>query len=75
MLVLTRRVNESVRVMVGGVEFMVTVGQLRGDKVRIVFDAPPEVKILRSELPVRSVEMSPEIAIAASTSELRELVG
>lgn len=54
MLVLTRRVNESVRVMVEGQEVMVTIGQIQGDKVRLAFDAPADVKILRSELPVRA---------------------
>lgn len=74
MLVLTRKANQSIRVMVGGQEIMVTIGQIRGDKVRLAFDAPADVKILRSELPVRAVE-SPEMAIQALNSELRDLVG
>lgn len=53
MLVLTRKANQSIRVMVGGQEIMVTIGQIRGDKVRLAFDAPADVKILRSELQVR----------------------
>ncbi|MBL9085257.1 MAG: carbon storage regulator [Planctomycetales bacterium] len=47
MLVLTRKVGERIRV---GESIDVVVTEIRGDKVRLGFEAPPEVKILREEL-------------------------
>lgn len=47
MLVLTRRLNETFYI---GDDIVITVVDIRGDKVRIGIEAPPEVKILRSEL-------------------------
>lgn len=51
MLVITRGVNESVRIFVGGVEVgSVQVCRVRGDNVRLGFDFPLEFKILRDEI-------------------------
>jgi carbon storage regulator len=57
MLVLSRKVNE--HVVIGG-QIRVTVVSIRGNQVRIGFEAPPEVPILREELvsALRSTEFS-----------------
>jgi carbon storage regulator len=47
MLVLTRRVSQSIQI---GEEIVVTVLQIGGNKVRIGIEAPAEVHVLRSEL-------------------------
>lgn len=47
MLVLSRKKNE--RVKIGG-DLWVTVVEIRGDKVRLGFDAPPEVPVHREEV-------------------------
>ena len=47
MLVLTRKPGEKV-VIDSGVT--VTVAEVRGDKVRLAFEAPDQVRILRAEL-------------------------
>lgn len=51
MLVLSRRNGEKIEIQVPGyppIEVMVT--EIRGDKVRLGFTAPPEVKVYRTEL-------------------------
>jgi carbon storage regulator len=52
MLVLSRRKDEKIFVQVPGVEepIKITVVQIDSSRVRLGFDAPPEVTILRSEL-------------------------
>lgn len=53
MLVLSRKKNE--RILIGeNVE--VTVVEVRGDKVRLGFDAPREVEIVRPEVIERHAE-------------------
>jgi carbon storage regulator len=47
MLVLTRRINESIRI---GDDVLVTVVQIAPGKVRIGIEAPPGCMILREEL-------------------------
>lgn len=47
MLVLTRRQDE--QVVIGG-DIIVTVVEVRGNMVRLGFDAPPEVSIHRKEV-------------------------
>lgn len=47
MLVLTRKVGESIRI---GDDVVVSVVELKGGRVRLSFDAPKEVGILRGEL-------------------------
>lgn len=49
MLVLTRKVNEQIRI---GNDIVITVVRLAGDKVRLGIEAPKEVPVLRAELPV-----------------------
>lgn len=50
MLVLSRKLSESVVAAVNGVSIKVVVVEIRGDKVRLGFEAPPEVVIHRSEV-------------------------
>jgi carbon storage regulator len=66
MLVLTRKKNERVRVPLGdGKELILTIVELRGDKVRLGFEAPKELAIWRDELidddvpPSNAVDPSP----------------
>ncbi len=47
MLVLTRRKNERIRI---GESIVVTVVDVRGDKVRIGIDAPREIPVHREEV-------------------------
>lgn len=60
MLVLSRKKNERVRQMINGVPVWVTITEIRGDKVRLGFEAPTEVEILRGELIDRDPPASPE---------------
>lgn len=47
MLVLTRRKNERIRI---GESIVVTVVEIRGDKVRIGIDAPQDIPVHREEV-------------------------
>jgi carbon storage regulator len=47
MLVLTRKIGETVRV---STDIVVTVLEVNGSRIRLGFDAPPQVAILRGEL-------------------------
>ncbi len=47
MLVLTRKVNESI-IISGNIK--VTVVKIDGGKIRLGIEAPPDVEVLRSEL-------------------------
>lgn len=47
MLVLTRKVGESIRV---GADVRIIVTKISGDRVRLVFDAPKSVNIVRTEI-------------------------
>ncbi len=47
MLVLSRKINESIRV---GHDVVVTVVEVRGDKVRLGIEAPKEVSVHREEI-------------------------
>ncbi len=47
MLVLTRRLNETIRI---GDDVEVTVGRIDGDTVRLVIRAPRHVAVYRGEL-------------------------
>lgn len=64
MLVLTRRVGESIRV---GDNIVVTLVQATPGKVRIGIEAPPETVILREEL-VEGVPATPPVVLGATDS-------
>lgn len=50
MLVLTRRCSEWIVVTVGEIRINIQLVDIRGDQVRLGFDAPREVEINRSEI-------------------------
>ncbi len=52
MLVLTRKINESLLI---GDEVVITVVDVRGDKVRLGIEAPKEISIARSEIAQRAL--------------------
>jgi carbon storage regulator len=47
MLVLSRKQNERIRI---GQEIIVSVAEIRGDKVRLAIEAPREVSVHREEV-------------------------
>ena len=53
MLVLSRKPGEKVVI---GNGITLTVVEVRGDRVRLAFDAPDQVRILRAELTCRQAE-------------------
>jgi carbon storage regulator len=61
MLCLTRKTNERVRI---GRDIVVTVLEVRGDKVRLGIKAPAEVGVWRQEVVDRSPELVDELAAA-----------
>ena len=65
MLVLSRKLNESI-IIAGGIK--VTVVKIDGNKVRLAFEAPPEVSILREELHLLKREF--ELPVEANESAL-----
>jgi carbon storage regulator len=58
MLILSRRESERVHL---GDEIVLTIVRVNGDKVRIGVEAPPHVKILRTELEVSLAEPEPAL--------------
>jgi len=50
MLVLSRKVGEKIRI---GENIVLTIVRMQGDKVRVGIEAPPDVIVLRDELPTR----------------------
>ena len=56
MLVLTRRKNQTIHLP--GVGVVITIAEVRGDKVRIGIEAPAEIDIARGEL----LDHEPEFA-------------
>ena len=63
MLVLSRKSGESISI---GHSIRVKVIEIRGSRVKLGFDCPPDVRILREEvldeLPAHSVEVEREFA-------------
>lgn len=58
MLILSRRESERVHL---GDDIVLTIVRVNGDKVRIGVEAPPHVKILRTELEVSLSEPKPAL--------------
>jgi len=51
MLILTRREQESIDVLIGSEKILrFTITKVTGDKIRIAFDAPAAVTIVRTEI-------------------------
>jgi len=50
MLILSRRPGEAIQLELGGVTVQVAVASVRGDVVKLGFDAPVSVRIMREEL-------------------------
>ena len=60
MLVLSRKLGE--KVVIDG-DIVVSVVEVKGNRVRLAFEAPDHVTILRSELVAdRSAELDPDLA-------------
>ena len=62
MLVLSRRTNERIQIIgPGGLTTLVIVG-IRGDKVRLGFEAPRDTQIVRDDAKRREPRSGPQIA-------------
>ncbi len=73
MLVLSRRVSE--KILFPGFRASVQVLGIKGSTVRLGIQAPPEVKVLRAELPDRQAEWgAPVPAPRSEASQIAELV-
>jgi carbon storage regulator len=57
MLVLTRKVGESIVI---DSTIRVTITSVKGDKVRIGIEAPPEVRVDRAEIHARRADFADE---------------
>ncbi len=60
MLILSRRESERVHL---GDDIVLTIVRVNGDKVRIGVEAPPHVKILRTELEVSLTDIAPAVEL------------
>jgi len=60
MLVLTRKVNEQIVI---GDNIKITLLRVRGNSIRLGIDAPPEVRIIRSELESRDPKSDTEVDV------------
>ncbi|MCB0995989.1 MAG: carbon storage regulator CsrA [Acidimicrobiales bacterium] len=69
MLVLTRRVNESIVI---GQDITITVLELRGDQVRIGIQAPRSVSVHREEV-FAEISRQNKMAANVSTDDLARL--
>lgn len=69
MLVLTRRVNESIVI---GQDITITVLELRGDQVRIGIQAPRSVTVHREEI-FAEISRQNRLAATVSTDDLARL--
>ncbi|WP_283818599.1 carbon storage regulator CsrA [Jatrophihabitans telluris] len=71
MLILTRRVGESIVV---GDDITVTVFEVRGDAVRIGIDAPRSVQVHRQEV-YEELKRANEAAVSPSEDAIQSLAG
>lgn len=67
MLVLSRRLNE--KILIPGIQVTVQVVAIKSNTVRLGIEAPPEVAVLRAELPDRDREWGPAPPAAASAGD------
>ncbi len=59
MLVLTRKYGESI--VIDGI-IKVTVEKIKGNRIRLSFDAPRDIEIVRGELPTKPTKKDGEAA-------------
>lgn len=71
MLVLSRNVNQSIRI---GDDIFITVSRVQGQRVRFAIEAPKDVRIVRSELefdfPVAEIAKTLDKAVIPLEPEL-----
>ena len=72
MLILQRRTGESVVI---GEDVRISVVSIEGGRVRLAISAPPEVSILRSELPDAKLVNQDSAVEEAAPAELLGLLG
>ncbi len=60
MLVLSRKKGESIVIRFGNEEVVVTICEIRGDKVRIGTTAPDHIRVDREEVLTRGYEETPD---------------
>lgn len=69
MLVLTRKMNEEIRI---GEEIVIKVLDIRGNCVRIGVEAPREVSVMRSELVTgKEGAMVPALAVGSTAARIK----
>jgi carbon storage regulator len=61
MLVLTRRIGECILIGGPGDTIIVTVLQIKGNQVRLGFEASRDIPIVREELAEKKYESSPSV--------------
>jgi len=70
MLVLTRKQQEQIRI---GNQVTITILRISGNQVRVGIEAPPDVRILRGELPAHNDDTAATDA-ASSATVRRDLI-
>jgi carbon storage regulator CsrA len=70
MLVLTRKQQEQIRI---GNQVTITILRISGNQVRVGIEAPPDVRILRGELPAHNEDAATTEA-PAGVSVRRDLI-
>jgi carbon storage regulator len=67
MLVLSRKIGEQVVI---GDKITVTIMEVKGDSVRLAFDAPKDIKIYRGEIYAAIASENKQAAVASTVGEL-----
>jgi carbon storage regulator len=80
MLVLSRKMNETIEVP--GINMVIRIVRISGDRVRIGIEAPAEILILRGELDENTLEnvnmrsiLEENVALREQVAELQAQVG
>jgi carbon storage regulator len=72
MLVLSRKVDETIRLP--GIDTVIRLLRISGDRVRIGIEAPPEILVLRGELDENTLENVNMRSLLEENSALRDQV-